>query len=981
MNRRLSMTLLAVLGAAACLAARAASAEQPATPLELGSPVERAIAQGESQAYTLQLGEGQFVRVLVRQHTYDVAVAVLRPGGDTLAEVDNNQAGWEPADEELLFVGDEAGSYRLVVTPTALAAPRGGYEITVAEVRAATEADRRRVAGERARAAGIAATGKRSYQEAAARFREALPLFRAAGDRLGEARTLIDLGFAVHSLGDFEQTLDQCQAARRIYRELGDREGEAYTLNLVAVAYSRVGDRARELDYYQQSLALYRAAGKEGRQAFMLINIGAVLLRHLRQPERAERALRDGLELARAAQAADLEASALDFLGLLYRQARDYAKAAESHRAALEVARRGDLKYREAMALSRLGAASALLGNSAEAISLHEEALALAQASRGANRTGADAELAVRRSFAEVYALAADYENALKQAQAAAAYAGQERTSVEQVRYFAACVERDRGNLEGALKEITAVLESIESRRSLIAREGARATLLNQRVESYELYVDVLMRLHERDPAAGHAAAALQGVERMRARTLLDLLAEAGVDLNSSVDPGLRERERSLARDLERAARSGAGEAARLGEEYETLRAEIRRRHPGYAALTDTPRAGLPELQRLLDPGTRLLTYALGSQRSYLWVVSATTMDVYRLPARDVVEAAATRLRALLAGRPGAGAAAETRRAAGELAAIVLAPAASVLSAERLLVMADGALQLVPFAALPGPVTGRPLIADHEVVSVPSGSVLAALRTEAVNRAPAPKAVAVLADPVFDARDPRLGKTRVTGASAQASAAASPLDRALREADLQGPSVPRLPFTRREAAAAMALAPPGQGLFALDFEASRATALRDDLGQYRIVHFASHGLLNAEHPELSGVVLSLVDRQGKPQDGFLRLADVYGLRLAADLVVLSGCQTALGKQLRGEGLIGLVRGFMFAGAPRVVASLWKVDDRATAELMRRFYQALLGRSRPTPAAALRAAQLSMSGERRWSAPYYWAGFVIQGEWR
>src|SRR5262249_23725873 len=143
----------------------------------------------------------------------------------------------------------------------------------------------------------------------------------------------------------------------------------------------------------------------------------------------------------------------------------------------------------------------------------------------------------------------------------------------------------------------------------------------------------------------------------------------------------------------------------------------------------------------------------------------------------------------------------------------------------------------------------------------------------------------------------------------------------------------RLLSTRHEAAAISALVPERERMQALDFEASRTTALRPELGEYRIVHFATHGMLNNVHPELSGIVLSLADKEGRPQDGFLRLQDIYNLKLPAELVVLSACQTALGKEIKGEGLVGLARGFMYAGAPRVVASLWKVDDRATSELM------------------------------------------------
>src|SRR5579859_4427106 len=199
-------------------------------------------------------------------------------------------------------------------------------------------------------------------------------------------------------------------------------------------------------------------------------------------------------------------------------------------------------------------------------------------------------------------------------------------------------------------------------------------------------------------------------------------------------------------------------------------------------------------------------------------------------------------------------------------------------------------------------------------------------------------------------------------------------------ADHGNRALQRLTFTRQEAQAIMAATPPGQGMEALGFAASRSTAMNPNLAQYRIVHFAAHGVLDSKHPELSGLVLSLVNSRGEPQNGFLDLQDVYNLNLPVDMVVLSACETALGKEIRGEGLVGLTRGFMYAGASRVVASLWNVDDVATAELMRRFYKAILGEGLP-PASALRKAQVEMARQKRWSNPYYWAAFTIEGEWR
>jgi CHAT domain-containing protein len=311
-------------------------------------------------------------------------------------------------------------------------------------------------------------------------------------------------------------------------------------------------------------------------------------------------------------------------------------------------------------------------------------------------------------------------------------------------------------------------------------------------------------------------------------------------------------------------------------------------------------------------------------------------------------------------------------------------------------------LQYIPFAALPAPspengeglnsgAEPQTLLVEHEIVNLPSASTLATLRRETAGRKPAEKSLAVLADPVFKGDDTRVrrdvGKAGAKGKAKSADSDKTDIaflqmtrsGRELGVIDSEG-GFGRLLSTRREAAAISALVPERERMRAMDFEASRTTALRPELGEYRIVHFATHGLLNNVHPELSGIVLSLVDEEGRPQDGFLRLQDIYNLKLSAELVVLSACQTGLGKEIKGEGLVGLARGFMYSGAPRVVASLWKVDDLATAELMKLFYQRMLKDGMPA-GAALRSAQLELSRQKRWASPYYWAGFILQGEWK
>jgi CHAT domain-containing protein len=490
------------------------------------------------------------------------------------------------------------------------------------------------------------------------------------------------------------------------------------------------------------------------------------------------------------------------------------------------------------------------------------------------------------------------------------------------------------------------------------------------------------------------AAAAFEASERARARSLLDSLTEAGVDLRQGMDPDLVKREQVSKRAFddwaERRGRLASAPGTKadttaLAEEYRDLerrydqvQAEIRSKSPRYAALAQPQPLGLREVQKqVLDPETLLLEYALGEERSYLWAVSSQDQTSYELPPRAEIERAAGSVYERLTARLNVSGDPRDRRErieradagywqeAGRLSEVLLGPVAKRMAGKRILVVPDGALQYLPFAALPVPGGGNepvPMVVEHEIVSLPSASVLAVLRRETKGRTPPGKAVAVLADPVFEPDDPRLPAAR--GGAVRSG----------------GPGFPRLAATRQEADAIVAVAARGTTLRAIDFDASRATALSPELAQYRIVHFATHGVFDNETPGLSALILSMLDARGQPQDGFLRLHDIYGLRLPAELVVLSACSTALGKQVRGEGLVGIVRGFMYAGAKRVVASLWKVDDEATGELMSRFYLEML-RENQSPAAALRQAQLAVWRQNRWRPPFYWAAFVLQGEWR
>jgi CHAT domain-containing protein len=573
-----------------------------------------------------------------------------------------------------------------------------------------------------------------------------------------------------------------------------------------------------------------------------------------------------------------------------------------------------------------------------------------------------------------------------------------------------AYVERAQGNLLEAKRIIGQALATIESLRVSVKSPQLRASFMATARDYYEFETDLLMRLHKQHPGDGYDAVAFAASEKGRARSLLELLAESRAEIREGVDASLLAREQELqaliAEKAERQIRLRSGQKIEdadkiakeinvLMTEYEQVLARIRETSPRYAALTQPLPLSLKDIQtKVLDSETLLLEYALGEERSFLWAVTPDSISTFELPKRQDVEAAARKLHELVTERNRvvkdetlaqrrlrlAHSDEQYQRAASVLSNMLLQPAVSQLKSKRLLFVSDGVLQYVPFSSLPVPAAGptssyRPLILDHEIITLPSASVMAALREETAGRNRAPKTLAVLADPVFQNDDPRIGNAGNGGAEKNSSAE---VYRSGKESGLD--SFVRLRFTRQEANEITRLVSADKRLEALDFAASRANATSAALDQYQIVHFATHGLINNRHPELSGIVLSLVDEKGQSQNGFLRLYEIYNLRLRADLVVLSACQTAVGQEIRGEGLLGLTRGFMYAGAPRVVATLWQVDDRATAELMKRFYQKMLGEGL-RPSAALKAAQVSMQSDKRWSSPHFWAAFTLHGEWK
>jgi len=388
------------------------------------------------------------------------------------------------------------------------------------------------------------------------------------------------------------------------------------------------------------------------------------------------------------------------------------------------------------------------------------------------------------------------------------------------------------------------------------------------------------------------------------------------------------------------------------------------------------------------------LQYGLGEERSFLWAVTKDSLSSFELPARKVLEDAARESYALITNRqsinPQIDDNYQTKIESAErllnqkvanLSQVLLGPVANQLGNKRLIVVTEGALQYLPFDALPLPQQPagvgltKMLLETNEVVVEPSISTLIAIRNSRKGETLPGKLVAIIADPVFSNNDDRVQSDARFSTIALAASEQTSQKTVAATRDGLG----RLTHASEEAEAISATAPWGTTMVAKGFDASRQTAMSLNVSQYQIIHFATHGFIDSDHPELSGIVLTMVDHHGNKLDGMMPLHDIHSLNLSAELTVLSACQTALGKDVKGEGLVGLTHSFMSAGSKSVIASLWKVDDRATTVLMGHLYESMLQQGM-SPAAALRTAKLKMVQDQRWSAPYYWAGFVLQGEY-
>ncbi len=1004
----------------------ASEAKADIQTLNVGQTVEREISTSQKHFYKIRLEAGQFIRVEAMQFIGDVKIMIFALDNKSIHDIKYDAPAGQI--EHAVAAVKEPGDYQVRINLEDKGKITGKYSLKIAEIRTADEKELAYSAGRKIMSeVEIQYKADYSAENAKAsitRYEQAIEMFRTAGVVKFEAVSLTCIGVLYSRLGNTNKSLEFHQQALEKFRVIGDKRQQAHALNDIGRLYSVLGNRQKAIEVLTDAFTVAGEAKDKKLEATALNGIGAVYSK-LNDPERAESYHLKAFKIFEEIEDRYNQTITLNYLGNTASNRKNHQKAVEHYLKAIEIEKTLTTRQPNPSFLNNLGMAYFNLGEHDKAIEYINVALSISR-KRGEKPEEANflQKLGNANAALKKYEVAIDLIK-----QSLEIYRSiEEPTRMAETLFSLAKVQSETGNLSEAQTNVEEAISLMEDFRSSALTNEMRDMHSANCHKYYGFYIGLLMRRHAEEPNKNFAALALQANERSRARGLLNLLAESNVDIRQGIDSKLLERENEskklLASRLEgltdafRAKskpeqiemRKREVEAARAV--YEQTQAQIRTASPRYASLTQPKTLSLKEIQaEVLDADSVLLEYALGETKSFLWIATKTDFRVVELPAADVIERTARQFYESLTARnkqvkfetPAERddrilqADSDLEKLSSELSRMVVAPAASLLKNKRLLIVADGALQYVPFAALSIrgadnkgqnlKATNPFLVETNEIVSLPSASALAVLRKEMLGRRPAPKTLAVLADPIFNKDDERFevfaNKNRLNQKPENKIELIALTKKQTRSAGDEGDGLDlaRLPFTRREADLITSVVPEGQKEKWLDFAANRQSATSPQLSNYRFVHFATHGFINDQSPELSGLVFSTIDETGKSQDGFLRVGDIYNLKLPSEMVVLSGCRTGLGKDIKGEGLVGLTRAFMYAGARRVTVSLWDINDEATSELMSHFYREMFGAKKHSPASALRQAQNTMINDKRWNNPYFWATFVLQGESR
>ena len=962
-----------------------------------GETVERELSGRDRHEFEIRLRRGSGFHALVEQKGVDVSVELFDPAGKPIIRVDTGRGAWGP--ERLWAVAASTGSHRLRIRALDEEG-NGRYVIRVVDLGSGGPEERSRAEAEgvhmrsrnweerdteasrRASRAGLLRALKLwqgigdPEQEALvgldlARFRvasgdsrgaidaseRALERAREAGDPQLEAKILGQKALALEFLGDPQGGIDVLSRSLELARAAGDRQHEASALHLQAWGHWSLGRYQEALDLDARSLAIGRAIGDREAKAWALNGLG-VTYWALGDPEKSLGVFEEALDLWRKLGDRRGEAFTLQNLGFSYWSLGATRRALDAYERVLPVARALGDRRSEALALNNTGLALDSLGEFAAAAETLHRALAL-WAALGETHGSAiswhnlgTAEEGLGRDD--------DAVAAWRKAVESARSAGDRRN--ESIALAAmARLEARRGRLDEARASIEESLAIVESLRGEIGAPALRSSFLSSQQDDYGIAMDVLLALDAREPGRGHAGEAFRMSERSRARALLDGIAEARVDLAQDLPEDLRRREAEVGARIKalqaESAAAGAGRAEverrldRAEDEWEALVAEMRRRTPRYASLRYPQPLTAEAARRGLDAATAIVSFAANSDRILVFALTPSGLSARRLAAApaEVTERVADYV-GLIARDDGD----RWRRLGARLYADLVEPWIGDLPAgtRSLVIVPDGVLASLPFEVLaPATPGGRRLVERFDVSYAPSATALAEL--QAIRPSSGRLAdILVVADPLLADGEPRSAALAAEGAFDLA-----PLPRAAAEAR----TIARFG---------------GAGTEVLTGRRASERRIREaGLDRFRVMHFATHGLLDPRHPARSGLLLAAEGRS----PGLLTAREIYRLKLRSDLVVLAACQTARGRILAGEGVQSLARAFFHAGADAVVATLWDVNDRRAERLMTGFYAGLArGDSR---SAALSNAKRELLEAEPDLAPRFWAAFIVIGNGR
>jgi len=768
------------------------------------------------------------------------------------------------------------------------------------------QAERKQAAEHVKRARAMAAQQK--HEQAIAEFERALSIHRASKDRFQEVILLSNMASSWNELGEPDKAIPLFEEALRIQHETKDATGVAYTLLGLANAHWFGGEPQQAFDAYRRLVSQTRAIGNEPLLAHALNN-GGLVLQSLGQDREALEQHQQALSLFQKTAQRGFEGYALNNAGMAHANLGDARSARSHYERALAIFRELRDAPSEAYALHNMGDLALRAGDHEQAIQFYRQSLERKRAAR--DRYGEAWSLArlaeANHAKGEIDGARLLANQALSIHRAIGDQAGEANALASLGR-----LERAAGNGKLARERFEAAIDIVEKTRGSIATPELRGSYFATRQSIFEQLTDMLVE-------AGDASA-IVAMERSRARLLLD---------SARGDASYERVQRQIFALGQRLRKTlSAADTETIRERLRILIAQ--------AGSMKTPGRGTAataaELKRAAGDGT-IVEYWLGERRSAVFTITRATIVIAPLPPRGEIERRVTALIAALTARgastPRETAAQRAKRIAaedakwrGEAAAFAKLIWPGTIAAGPVLVVPHGALAHVPFSLI---------TSGASVTTAPSAS----LQRHLGNASRAPRALAVIADPVL------------------------------------GNDWPPLAFAAAEAASITAMLPAGEATVRTRERAARGPELFSELARHRILHFGTHAEVNHSDPGRSMIALT-----GAP----ITLEDINNMRIDADLVVLSACRTALGQELRGEGLLGLTHGFLHAGANRVLATLWSVDDQATAAFMREFYSNLL-RKRLSPPKALSEAQAAMRKNPRWLHPWYWAGFALHGYWR